>query len=144
MKLKFIKGAAGTLHPHDNETLSHIGDKPNGTVFYFEQTEPKRSLPQNAILHKWCNQVDKQLGLKVGDTKRYCKLHFGVPILRAEDDEFRRLYDKVILNGLTYEEKIEAMDILPVTRRMKKKQMGRLLDSMQGHYAEMDIRLESE
>jgi hypothetical protein len=144
MKVKLIKQAGGALWPQDNETLNYIGTKPDGTVFIFEQAEPKRNLDQNAIFHVWCNQVDKQYCIKIGETKRFCKLHFGVPILRAEDEGFRKLYDKAILSTLSYEEKLEAMDILPVTRLMKKKQMARFLDSVQGHYAELGIILEGE
>jgi hypothetical protein len=66
--------------------------------------------------------------------KRFCKLHFGVPILRAEDDEFREAYDGSILRVLSYEQKLVAMDMLPVTSRMNTTQLKRYTDDVQDHY----------
>ncbi len=53
--------------------------------------------------------------------ERHCKLHYGVPLLRAHDEPFRYLYDTVIKNNICYEDKLHAMDILPVTSRMSEK-----------------------
>ena len=63
-----------------------------------------------------------------------CKLRFGVPILRAEDAEFRAFYDRAIKHALTYEQKVEAMRFLPVTSLMTPAQMKRYLDDMQASY----------
>lgn len=101
-----------------------------------------RSLTQNAISHVWYEQV----ALVVGDDdargiKRYCKLTIGVPIMRAEDADFRQAYD-VAIKGLTYEQKLVAMDILPVTSIMTTKQLSQYLEEVQQHYATQGIRLE--
>jgi hypothetical protein len=48
-----------------------------------------RSIDQNAISHCWYEQLAREL--KEDDAlgwKAYCKLHHGVPLLRAEDEEF--------------------------------------------------------
>jgi hypothetical protein len=72
-----------------------------------------RSLPSNALSHVWYDYADKMLSEQVGATRRYCKLHFGVPIMRAESEDFRRKYDKVV-KPHDYETKLEIMDILTV------------------------------
>lgn len=101
-----------------------------------------RSLDQNAISHVWYEQV----AATVGDddargVKRFCKLHFGVPILRAEDTVFREAYDSALLRWLTYEQKLVAMDILPVTSTMTTRQLSKYMEDVQAHYAQQGIVL---
>ena len=102
-----------------------------------------RSLDQNAMSHAWYAQVARELReYDERGVKRFCKLHFGVPILRAEDDEFRECYDSVIRKTLTYEQKLVAMDMLPVTSRMTTKQLKQYTDDVQAHYAGQGVALE--
>ena len=73
----------------------------------------------------------------------YSKLHFGVPILRAEDEEFAEKYDATV-KPLTYETKIAVMSEpldLPVTRRMTTEQKTRFLDAMHAHWSAQGIIL---
>lgn len=102
-----------------------------------------RSLDQNAISHAWYDQISRELGEDSPEgVKRECKLRYGVPILRAEDDEFREQYDRLIKGKYTYEEKLEIMDWLPVTSLMRTKQMTRYLEAMQAAYDKQDVKLE--
>lgn len=95
-----------------------------------------RSLDQNAISHAWYEQVARELREDdARGVKRFCKLHFGVPILRAEDDEFREAYDGSILRTLSYEQKLVAMDMLPVTSRMTTSQLSRYMEDVRAHFA---------
>ena len=97
-------------------------------------TGAKRSLDQNALSHAWYQQIADELReYKPHEIKRANKLHHGVPILRAEDEEFRAVYDAVI-RPLAYEQKLLAMDILPVTSRMTKAQLSAYLDAMKAAY----------
>lgn len=102
----------------------------------------KRSLDQNAIAHAWYEQVarelreDDALGVKC-----YAKLHHGVPILRAEDADFRATYDAVI-RPLPYELKLEAMKHWPVTSLMTKAQLSAFLESVQRDYRSRGVHLE--
>ena len=99
------------------------------------ETGKDRSLDQNAISHAWYEQIadelreDSALGVK-----NFCKLHFGVPILRAEDEDFRNFYDAAIKPHLSYEQKVSAMAFVPVTRIMTVKQLSAYLEAMQDHY----------
>ena len=69
-----------------------------------------------------------------------CKLTYGVPILRADDD-FRWLYDAKIEYSWNYSEKIAFMDMLPVTRIMTTKQMKEYLDAVHVHFSGLGCQL---
>lgn len=101
-----------------------------------------RSIPQNALTHAWYGQIarelreDDELGWKC-----YCKLHHGVPILRAEDDEFLETYDGAI-KGLSYEQKLKVMRLFPVTSLMTKEQLSKYAEAVQADFARRGVRLE--
>lgn len=99
------------------------------------KTGKDRSLDQNAISHAWYEQVANELreGSAL-DVKCECKLVCGVPILRAEDNEFREFYDKAIRKALTYEEKLSAMKFFPITSIMTVSQLSQYLVAVQAHY----------
>jgi hypothetical protein len=100
-----------------------------------------RSVEQNAVMHGWFGQVARELREdNPRGVKRFCKLHFGVPILRAEDDDFRAAYDRVI-KPLGYEDKLVAMDILPVTSVMTTIQLDACMTDIQNHYAGKGVTL---
>lgn len=104
-------------------------------------TGRKRSLNQNDISHAWYQQMareDRQYD-ELGH-KSYCKLHHGVPILRAEDSDFREAYDASIKN-LTYEQKIVAMKLFPVTSLMTKAQLTAYLEAVKQDYETRGIYL---
>ena len=106
------------------------------------RTGKGRSLDQNAISHAWYAQMaredrqDDELGHKC-----YCKLHHGVPILRAEDAEFKAFYDDTLI-GMTYEQKLAVMKYLPVTSLMTKPQLSKYLEAVQADYGRRGIHLQ--
>ena len=105
------------------------------------KTGKARSIPQNSISHDWYAQVSRELREDTPlSVKCFCKLTMGVPIMRAEDEEFRKLYDLVI-RPLSYEKKLEAMKVWPVTSLMTKDQLSQYLAAMQEAYADR-VRLE--
>ena len=106
------------------------------------KTGKARSLDQNSISHAWYEQIARELREDdIIGWKCYCKLHHGVPILRAEDDEFREAYDAVI-KRLTYEQKLIAMKHWPVTSIMTKQQLSAYLESVQADFKARGVRLE--
>lgn len=83
-----------------------------------------RTLDQNALWFAMYQRIAQmtQIG-DVEDARRYCKLHFGVPIMRKASEDFRHGWSVSFLM-LTYETKLELMgpcalfgpDGFPVTR----------------------------
>jgi len=103
-----------------------------------------RSLEQNRLQQKWHTEAAQQLKDESAEDKRaYCKLRFGVPIRRANDETFQAIYDRTI-RPLTYEQKIECMKVpidLPVTRDMKVKEMTEYLEAVYQHYTSLGVKL---
>jgi len=103
-----------------------------------------RSKLQNAFSHAWYEEIS--LALPEDDAlgwKCYCKLHHGVPILRAEDEEFREAYDGAI-KGLSYEQKLLVMRVFPVTSRMTTKQLTKYAEAVRDDFASRGVHLEVE
>ena len=90
------------------------------------------------LIHEIAMQKDDETAV---DIKRHIKLHLGVPILRASNPEFGEKYDKVIKDSLTYEQKLLAMDLLPVTSMMDRDQFSKLLDAVIAHYQAQGVEL---
>ena len=102
-----------------------------------------RSGQQNRLAQRWYTDVSRQLeDLTHEEVRAYCKLDFGVPILRAENEAFRQSYDQT-MKHLPYEDKLAAIKAfdLPVTRLMTVKQMTAFMAEVQRHYAGQSIRL---
>lgn len=83
-----------------------------------------RTLDQNALWFAMYQRIAQMTEIgDVEDARRYCKLHFGVPIMRKADEDFRHAWGVSFLM-LTYETKLELMgpcalfgpDGFPVTR----------------------------
>jgi len=104
----------------------------------------KRSLDQNALQRKWLGEIAEQLPQDTVEGWRgYCKLRFGVPIMRAESEKFAEAYDRLI-RPRSYEEKIELMMLpmdMPVTRLLTTKQHSVYLDAIHKHFTEQGVIL---
>lgn len=103
-----------------------------------------RTIEQNRLQRLWHNEAAEQLGDESAEEKRaFCKLHFGVPIMRAESEEFCQAYDEYI-RPLPYETKLAFMAVpldFPVTRIMTTKQKHQYLESVRLHYQSQGVRL---
>lgn len=101
----------------------------------------KRSLDQNSLQWQWAKEISEQRGDESADYyQRYNKLHYGVPILRADSEEYRESYNLVLLH-LSYEQKMEAMKHYAVTSAMKTKQFSQYLDEVYRFWAGEGIQL---
>lgn len=89
-----------------------------------------RTLDQNALWFAMYQRIAEMTSIgDVEDARRYCKLHFGVPIMRAADADFRDGWNRLFLH-LSYEQKLELMgscslfgpDGFPVTRLFNRAQ----------------------
>lgn len=104
----------------------------------------RRSVEQNKLQRLWLNEIAEQLGDRTPEEVRGdAKLRFGVPILRAENEDFCEKYDRLI-KPRSYEEKLELMMEpmdFPITRLMSTDQKTRYLDAMCQHYLEQGMAL---
>lgn len=119
-----------TNHDHLLSQAWHAEHKPPYNIRIKAGVD--RSLDQNRLAFKWYGEIAEQLGdMSLESYRAHCKLHFGVPI-RREDDDYREGYDRVI-RPMDYEDKLKVMGTpldFPVTRDMTTKQMSRYLDAI--------------
>ena len=105
------------------------------------QQGANRSLDQNQLQWMWAGEVARQRGdMEQDEVQREWKLHYGVPILREDNDDFRDTYDRAI-KPLPYEQKIKAMDLIDVSSIMNVKQMTAYLDRIQRECLQQGFRL---
>jgi hypothetical protein len=98
--------------------------------------EESRSEKQNRLQFRWYKDAEVQGDQTAQEYRALCKLHFGVPILRMEEDDFRQRYDRLI-RPMPYEQKLELMAEpfdLPITSIMNVQQMSQYLDRMWNHF----------
>lgn len=102
-----------------------------------------RTVEQNKLQRKWMLEAQQQGDMTAEEYRGYCKLHFGVPIMRAENEEFRELYDRYVRH-LPYEAKMafmmEPFDFA-VTRDMDTNQKGRYLDQVYVYLTGLGFKL---
>lgn len=95
----------------------------------------KRSLNQNDMKEQQVAVIAEQLyGGDEDYARREAKYLCGVPILYRDDPKFKMVCDKALSN-LTHEERIEAMEFMPVTSLMSKSQMKEYIDKVFDKYA---------
>lgn len=109
----------------------------------------KRSTDQNRLQRLWINEAAEQdtIGMTAEDYRAYCKLHFGVPLLRNENETFAELYDEKVRDRVppfSYEQKLEFMAVpwdMHVTRLMTIKQHDKYLNMMHDHFTNLGMIL---
>lgn len=103
-----------------------------------------RTNDQNRLQRQWIMEISAQLGDQTPEEVRgYCKLHFGVPILRNENNVFKAEYDAVIM-PLPYEHKLKLMMVpfdFGVTRIMTTRQKTAYLNDVHRHFSEQGLIL---
>lgn len=99
-----------------------------------------RSVEQNRLSHVWHAQIARETGDSPADVQCFCKLTFGVPILRMESEDFARSAEYLI-DPLPYEQQLEAMRWLPVTRLLTVQGMTTYLTTVQSYYGRHGIAL---
>lgn len=102
-----------------------------------------RSTEQNRLQRMWLNEAEEQGDQTAEEYRGYCKLHFGVEIMKSQSEEFADTYDRII-RPLPYEKKLELMMLpldLPVTRLMTRKNKTLYLDRMYQHFTGLGFTL---
>ena len=139
-RLAFRK-VGSDLKPIDIITADYMMKMDPGETLFVEKRERKRSLEQNNHFHALYAQIAQQWdGMTQKDVTRHCKLHYGIPILRRDDEDFRNVYDKS-LKKLEYVEKLQAMDYMSVTRLFSTKQGVEYIDEINREFTEQGFLL---
>jgi len=101
-----------------------------------------RSLKQNKLAFFWYKVRAGINGNSIQYDRQFCKLHYGVPLLLASDDysEFHKFWHNAMLI-LPYEEQMQAMDFVPVTRLMSTKHFAEYLNTIDQESASQGIVL---
>lgn len=103
-----------------------------------------RSLEQNQLFHRWINQLAAEGGeFSFDGYRNFCRLHFFVPILIAENEKFAalwfRLFPKDGDKASRYALQMEFMDTIEgVTSICTVPQFTEGLNRMEQHYAALD------
>ena len=133
------------IYPHEvSDCVKYIAEHGGGKRVSITKISSKRSVEQNRTQRMWHNEAAEFLRDETAEEKRaYCKLHFGVPILRNEDDNFCAEYDRLI-RPMAYEDKLSLMALpidFPVTRLMSTDQKCRYLNQVEVHYRGLGVPL---
>lgn len=130
-----------------NETMlerfmAHVGTlRLSGKRPLVEFVPESRSLDQNAMFFVLYTQVAAQKqDESVDEIRCHCKLHFGVPILRRDDEQFRDWYNQTLLHS-DYEIKKASMRYVPVTSEFSKKQGSEYIDEIIREYSQQGLCL---
>lgn len=130
----------GAYYPYEDEDVAWTEKQKDNALFVVSfKTATKmelRSLAQNRMQFKWYGDLAKQGDMTAQEYRSMCKLEFGVPILRMEDEQFREIYDRLI-RPLDYEDKIALMTEpidFPITSQMSVEQMIQYLFNMSTHF----------
>ena len=100
-----------------------------------------RSAEQNRLMWLWAQEAADQRGdVTRTEVQQEWKLRIGVPILRAEDEDFRIAYDAAV-KALPYERKLALMAYMPITSEFKVPQMVAFLDAVERECRLQGLRL---
>lgn len=109
-----------------------------------------RTLDQNALWFALYQRIAQMTEIgDVEEARKYCKLHFGVPVMRAADADFREGWNRLFLH-LEYEKKLELMgscalfgpDGFPVTRLFNRAQGIAYTDQIVAEFSDKGVFFE--
>lgn len=102
-----------------------------------------RSKAQHRLQWQWYQDAEAQGDMTAQEYRGFCKLHFGIGILKAADETFAIEYDRLV-KWRPYEEKLLMMMEpfnFQVTSLMKVPEMRQYLDAVWNHFHSIGIQL---
>lgn len=108
-----------------------------------EFIKPGRTLNQNSMVHALYGDIAKQRDdLTVLDVERHCKLYYGVPILRANNAEFRQMWDARLLGDrMSTEGKLDIVTYMDISSRMSKEECSEYISTILNEYQKQGFYL---
>jgi|TARA_R110000787_G_scaffold52684_3_gene124015 hypothetical protein len=102
----------------------------------------KRSVSQNALQHKHYHQIADFHGWTPEYAKNFCKYTYGVNILIGKDSEHPMYkYFEMVLGGLMYEQRIEAMVHIDLTSLFDKAQASAYTETIFREQGSLGVQL---
>ena len=102
---------------------------------HIHTVEDDRTLQQNALQHKWYQEIAKQRGdMMPIEVKCECKLLIGIPLLCAHDSDFGEKWQAVAVN-MEHESLLYLMKYFDVTSLFTKKQATEYMNEIQMQYS---------
>lgn len=104
-----------------------------------------RSLDANALSHVWYREIAEFEGLTIEEVHSQCKLLYGLPLLRADEDDQRvnQYFLAMGFDNWPYAAQLAAMRYNNITSLMDREQMTEYLDTIQREYDKQDLKLSS-
>jgi hypothetical protein len=103
----------------------------------------KKSHEQEKLARKWHKEAEEQGDMTAEEYRAYCKLHFGVAIMKSQSELYAEKYDRIV-KPLPYAQKLELMAEpfdFPVTRGMSTANEKKYLDQVYQFYTAKGFRL---
>ena len=96
----------------------------------------KRGISQSGLFHAWMGQIAKATHDEPGSVKADCHIRWGIPIFRAEDEDYSDFIHRA-LGGLHRGEVKDRIEkgFIPCTRIMEKHILSKYMDAVWRHYA---------
>jgi hypothetical protein len=120
------------------------GDVYKVTAKPWKQSRKQR---QRALANIWYGHIEQHLGETAGYAEAFCKLSWGLKI-RSRDDEVRESMFRKLLDGYSYETKIDIIrhqsDMFPVLREnggLDTEEQAEYLNAIQINFAEQGLIL---
>lgn len=92
-----------------------------------------RTLKQNAWTHQAYKMLAAQGDMTQSEYRNYCKYHFGLSIMVADDPEIGE-WLKPMLNAVPYESRLKAMSKIDVTSTFDVEQMVDYINEIIIHF----------
>lgn len=113
---------------------------PAGVVVRFTSGK-SRSQRQNRTIHMWFGQIAGwSQDQSAAEVKAENKLEIGLPIMEANQpewiDEWEPLYAP-----FPYAQRLKLFEVIPMTSKMKVREMQQFMNAMQRKYAQMGLIL---
>src|SRR5680860_551256 len=90
---------------------------------------PNRTIPQNRMDFELYTLIAEFQGLPLQDVRNIHKLNHGIPIIRR-DDESKNIRIGRLIDHLTYEEQVSAMELVNVTSIMTRPQQAEYIQTI--------------
>jgi len=128
-----------------NNVLRCMREQPKPLSVSIAPFKADRSLAQNKLAFQWYSEIADSEKEGRGYIRNYCKFSFGCERLINQeqnkgDRAFPEFYENII-NTLTYEQCIDAMEFVQVTSMMKVKAFTLYLEDIEQYAAGRDMRL---